>query len=371
MGFQPRPLNREELSPQVYKLTGPKAPLHLKKMAAKGMAPGLGPFDLVTALYQLHFSDTPELVTAADRSVSELPESLLEAVVENEELHVFVLDFLGRRIWNRPNLIRKVIVNSKVADETILFITPKMQEGEIEIIARNERRLLSCPSIIEAIYLNRNTRMSTANRCIEFAARNSLELSLPAYREMLKAIGMEPKEDDPIDQALLEEERNLKFRHAYEDIGEEDDDDDDGEAGESGKKSTGRLRIESLTVSEKIRLAITGNVFHRSVLLRDSNKMVALAAIKSPLVTEIEVVRMSKNPQTPEDVLRYISHRREWVKLYQVKANLVSNAKTPLDLALKMVSHLRQKELKSLSCSKNVSAALRAAAEARLKKSKR
>lgn len=370
MGLKNRPLTKEELSSQVYKLTGPKAPSRLKKMAAKGMAPGLGPLDLVTALYQLHVSDTSEISADAYQSVSELPESLLDNAVESEELHSLVLDFLARKIWDRPRLIRKIILNNKVADETILFITPKMQEGELEIIARNERRLFSCPSIIEAIYLNRNTRMSTANRCIEFAARNKLELGLPAYREMLKAIGMEPKEDDPIDQALVEEERNLKYRRAYEDIGEEDLDDDDDEV-EGGKKSTGRLRIESLTVSEKIRLAITGNVFHRSVLLRDSNKMVALAAIKSPLVTEIEIVRMSKNPQTPEDVLRYISHRREWMKLYQVKANLVANAKTPLDLALKLVSHLRQKELKNLSCSKNVSAALRAAAEARLKKTKR
>jgi hypothetical protein len=365
MTFEKRPLSKEEVSPQVFKLTGPDAPIKMKKITAKGVAPGLGALDLVTALYQLHISGDQELSKTASRSMTELPDSVVEAAVESEDLHEMVLDLVAHTVVGRRKMVQKIILNKKVADESLLSIAPKMSEQEIEILARNERRLLSCPPIIEAIYLNRNTRMSTANRCIEFAARNKLELKLPAYKEMLKAIGMETAEEDPIDQALLEEEKNLKFKNALEGVGEADLEEDDDE-----KKSKGRIQIEHLSVSEKIRLAITGNVFHRSLLMRDSNKMVAMAAIKSPLVTEMEVVRLSKNPQTPEDALRYIARQREWIKLYQVKSNLVSNAKTPLDLALKLVSHLRPKELKSLSRSKNISAALRNAAVARLRKKK-
>lgn len=367
MTFEKRPLNKEEVSPQVFKLTGPDAPIKMKKITAKGVAPGLDALDLVTALYQLHISGDQELSKAASLSMTELPDSVVESAVQSEDLHEMVLDLVAHTVVGRPKMVQKIILNKKVADESLLSITPKMSEQEIELLARNERRLLSCPPIIEAIYLNRNTRMSTANRCIEFAARNKLELRLPAYKEMLKAIGMETTEEDPIDQALMEEEQNLKFKNALDGIGEADldDDDDDDE-----KKSKGRIQIEHLSVSEKIRLAITGNVFHRSLLMRDSNKMVAMAAIKSPLVTEMEVVRLSKNPQTPEDALRYIARQREWIKLYQVKSNLVANAKTPLDLALKLVSHLRPKELKTLSRSKNISAALRNAAVARLRKKK-
>ncbi len=365
MTFEKRPLRKEEVSPQVYKLTGPDAPFKMKKITAKGVAPGLDALDLVTALYQLHVSGDEELSKTATRSMTELPDSVVESAVESEDLHEMVLDLVAHTVVGRPKMVQKIILNRKVADESLRSITPKLSEQEIEILARNERRLLSCPPIIEQIYLNRNTRMSTANRCIEFAARNKLELKLPAYKEMLKAIGMEASEEDPIDQALIEEEKNLKFKNALEGVGEADLEEEEG-----GKKSKGRIQVEHLSVSEKIRLAITGNVFHRSLLMRDSNKMVAMAAIKSPLVTEMEVVRLSKNPQTPEDALRYIARQREWIKLYQVKSNLVANAKTPLDLALKLVSHLRPKELKSLSRSKNVSAALRNAAVARLRKKK-
>jgi len=366
MSFEKRPLSKEEVSPQVFKLTGPDAPIKMKKITAKGVAPGLDALDLVTALYQLHISGDQELSKTATRSMTELPDSVVEASVESEDLHEMVLDLVAHTVVGRPKMVQKIILNNKVADESLLTITPKLSEQEIEILARNERRLLSCPPIIEEIYLNRNTRMSTANRCIEFAARNKLELKLPAYKEMLKAIGMETTEKDPIDQALMEEEKNLKFKNALDGVGEADLEEEE----EDGKKSKGRIQLEHLSVSEKIRLAITGNVFHRSLLMRDSNKMVAMAAIKSPLVTEMEVVRLSKNPQTPEDALRYIARQREWIKLYQVKSNLVANAKTPLDLALKLVSHLRPKELKFLSRSKNISAALRNAAVARLRKKK-
>lgn len=371
-GLTKRPLTEEELSSQVLKLVGPNAPKKLKAMVAKGMAPGLGGLDLVTALYQLTVSDDASLAKGAGQSLAELPDSVLTAAVVSNELHELVLDSLAHVVVGRPKFVEKIILNSAVADETLVAITPKMSEPELEILARNERRLLAHPPIIEALYVNPHTRMSTANKCIELAVRNKLELNLPAYREMVKAIGMEKKEEDPLDQALLEEERNLKFKSAYEGVGEKDAEQAEGEGeDEDSEKSKGQLNVESLTVPEKIRLATMGNVFHRSLLLRDSNKMVAMAAIKSPLVTEMEVVRMSKNTQTPEDVLRYIARQREWVKLYQVKANLTSNAKTPLDLALKLVSHLRQKELKTLSRSKSISAALRNAAVARLKKTNR
>ena len=173
-----------------------------------------------------------------------------------------------------------------------------------------------------------------------------------------------------MDQTLADAEMDQNFA-AVAGMG----DDVDPEAAEAGAegggsddRSNARIRVEKLSVAEKIRLATLGNQFHRSILMRDANKIVAMAAIKGPGVSEMEIVRFSKNPQAPEEVLRYISHNREWVKLYQVKVNLTTNPKTPLALALKLLPHLRPKDLKFLSRSKNVAAALRTAAKARAAK---
>jgi hypothetical protein len=347
-------------------------------MVAKGLAPGLGSEHLVTALYQLTFDSSSQVAADAKKSLGDLPDNVLEGTVD-KEIHPLVLDMTAKLVVGRPKLIEAILLNSAVADETLVDITPKLGEKQLEILAKNERRLLRHPQLIEKLYVNPNTRMSTANRCVELAVRNNVELKLPAYKEIAKAIGMSPVEEDPIDRALAEEESNVKFASVYshtkdrraEDAEAEEGEgeaEEDEEGGEGGRGGGARTRVEQLSVPEKIRLATMGNVFHRTVLLRDSNKLVAMAAIKSPLVTEIEVARASKNPSTPEDVLRYIGRQREWLKLYQVKSNLVSNAKTPLSVSLKLVSHLRKKELRALSRSKNVAAALRNAAQARLKK---
>ena len=52
--------------------------------------------------------------------------------------------------------------------------------------------MLEHPPIIESLYMNKATRMSTADRIIELAVRHKLELTgIPAYKEVAIAIGQE------------------------------------------------------------------------------------------------------------------------------------------------------------------------------------
>ncbi len=363
MSFELRPLSEQALPQAAAKLAGPRAPKKLKLLAAKGLAPGVSGADLACALYQLSLDRDPEVAEQAKATIRDFDEQMLGRVLE-EPLPAEVLHVFSEPALASGKLLEKLILNKAVADETIASLVPYLDERRCEMVARNEQRLLRYPAIIEALYNNPNTRMSTATRCIELAVRNDIQLGLAAYREMAKAIGMAPKEEDPIDRALAEAERDQEFARVYQETAERshEDADDEEDAG------THRIRIESLTVPEKVRLAIMGNAFHRAVLLRDANRLVAMAAIKSPKVTELEVVRAAKNPQIPEDVLRFIARQREWAKLYQVKANLVNNPKTPLAIALKILPHLRAKELRLLARSKNIPAALRASAQQRLSK---
>ena len=134
-GLTKRPLTEEELSSQVLKLVGPKAPQKLKAMVAKGMAPGVGGLDIVTALYQLTVSDDESLAKGASKSLAELPDSVLTKAVASTDLHALVLDSLAHVVVGRPKLVEKIILNNTVADETLVAITPKMSEKELEILA--------------------------------------------------------------------------------------------------------------------------------------------------------------------------------------------------------------------------------------------
>jgi len=119
-----------------------------------------------------------------------------------------------------------------------------------------------------------------------------------------------------------------------------------------------QVPIAKLSIPAKIRLAALGNAFARALLIRDPLKMVAVAAIKSPGVTEIEAARYATNSALSDDVIRYIATRREWTKLYGVKMALVANPKTPIPEAIRMMPFLREKDLANIARSKGVSSAI-------------
>jgi hypothetical protein len=126
------------------------------------------------------------------------------------------------------------------------------------------------------------------------------------------------------------------------------------------------LNVAKLKPMEKIRLALLGDIFQRFILIRDSNKAVAMSAIKSPKVNDNEVVAYAANRTLARDVVAYISRRREWTKLYSVQLNLVLNPKTPMAAAMNFLGRLYLHDVKKVAFSKNIPSALAMAARRRL-----
>jgi len=114
-------------------------------------------------------------------------------------------------------------------------------------------------------------------------------------------------------------------------------------------------QILRMGVAEKVKLACLGTREARDILVRDPNKMVALAAVKSPKIQEAEIDAISKSRHVCEEVLRQIASTKEWAKLYHIKLNLAFNSKTPIPIAVQFLSHLRELDLRKIAKSKNVS----------------
>ena len=129
--------------------------------------------------------------------------------------------------------------------------------------------------------------------------------------------------------------------------------------------------IQSMSVSEKLDLARKANKEARSILMRDSNKLVQLAVISSPKVTDGEVLMIASNRQVNDEVLRHIANNREWMKNYQIKLALVNNPKTPLPIALREVSYLKQRDLVLIAKSRAISRPIANVAQQKLKEVKR
>src|SRR5438270_2350953 len=151
------------------------------------MAP-LPPPDMATALYQLSFSEDEALKSAAFKSAAELPERILGAALD-AALDPRVLDFYGRRVFQKAPLLEKLLLNKATSDETFRHLATLIGENGLEMIAKNEERLLRHPPIIAALYMNPKTRMSTAQRALELAVRNNVRVDgIPAFDEAARVI---------------------------------------------------------------------------------------------------------------------------------------------------------------------------------------
>ena len=120
--------------------------------------------------------------------------------------------------------------------------------------------------------------------------------------------------------------------------------------------------LASLPVIDKIKLAFRGTRDQRSVLVRDPNKVVAVAVMGSPKLNSTEVEAFARMTSVQEEVLRIIGTNRQWVKHYPIVAALVGNAKTPLGIAMGLVKRLTERDLKLVASDRNVSDGVRAAA---------
>jgi hypothetical protein len=375
----------EALSPAAQKHV-PPAPPPARMMAARGLAP-LTPRDFLTVLTVLGADPEPSIAEAAQATFAKLPERILEGALR-DRLDPAVLRELALRNHGAPKIVELLLLHPAIDDDAVYFLAQHAGERQLEIVAQNEMRLRRAPRIIEAMYLNPNTRMSTVDRVLELAVRNDLDLSgIPAFKEVRAAIlGIREEEPPapapepaaapppapaprlvappspapappspapaPAPEAVLTE---LEPEHVQA-LAEERSELDSATA--EKEATSGKVAIVSLLAKmsplQKIRWAQIGNKETRSILMRDSNKIIATSAIRNPRVTEQEVTTIAMSRSVNDEVIRVIAASRDWTKSYPVRLNLVNNPKCPLPAALQFLRTLRENDLRALAKNKNV-----------------
>jgi hypothetical protein len=121
--------------------------------------------------------------------------------------------------------------------------------------------------------------------------------------------------------------------------------------------------LANLSIMQRMKLAMKGTKEHRAQLIRDSNKLVSMAVLSSPKITESEIETYAKMANLTEDVLRVIGTNRAWTKNYNVIAGLAKNPKTPPALSMTFLQRLNEKDLKALTTDRNAPEAVRLAAK--------
>jgi hypothetical protein len=118
-------------------------------------------------------------------------------------------------------------------------------------------------------------------------------------------------------------------------------------------------KISKLDIKGRIQLAMKGTKEERSLLIRDGTKVVALAVLESPKISDSEVEKFATQKNVLEAVLRGIPMKRRFVKNYAIIRNLTFNPRTPLDVSLGLIKHLLITDLRHLAGNKEVSETVR------------
>jgi hypothetical protein len=281
----------------------------------------------------------------------------------------------------RPSLLPSLAENPAVSEEALDAIAVSGSRPIVEALLRSAR-VMSAPRLLQALQTNANLR---PNELADIEKQFAALQPAPA----IEAPG-EGEPDEVVEGTLtkyLEEnaaELAAEPSKPFQGIGISNEDADAEAAAIAaknaeekpaadaaavlakkhaaslpGKRDSTLQKVGKLGIHGRIALAMRGTKEERSLLIRDSTKLVALAVLDSPKVSDSEVEAFALQKNVLEAVLRAIPMRRKFAKNYNIMRNLVFNPRTPIDLSLGLMKNLMIHDLKNLSGNKEVSDTIR------------
>jgi hypothetical protein len=356
------PVPLEALSSNFRKHADPKAPVPLRMMGAKGLVP-MGPKEMATALFMLTFDADPAVRETAAKSAAGLPDKILSVSLRDETLEQPVIDYYAVVLAQKPEYLEMIVLNAGTADTTVARVATTAPERIAELISQNQLRLLRHDDIVRQLILNPVTKANTVDSICDFCVRSGLYLDdLPAFKAARRRVhgGAAADEEAAAAAAAKAAQRERDAEEMLIHLGANGERGGDFDAPPASKEEEKRRltvnqQVMLLSVAKKIEWANKkGNKEVRTLLLRDPNKLVQMAVVHSPRITEEEITKLSLSRTLPMEVLMYIYNNRQLTKNYSIKVNLVNNPKVPVAVSMRFLSMLRASELKALSKNKNV-----------------
>jgi regulator of extracellular matrix RemA (YlzA/DUF370 family) len=353
--------------------------------------------DLLEVLVALTTSDDAQIAAAAVETLkAEEPEDLLIAA-SGEETAPSVLAYLATIADGKQEVYEAAILNTRTPDQALAKLAASTPNGSLlELITINQQRLVRCPEIIDAILGNaarsgeaerraRETRkeffekergarqiadelrargQTAAAEFFETAELTSASGELSLDDAWLIAQHIEVSDAD-LDDSWLPSERfeELAYETTAEVVANVQRVIESERLESGGEVSTERVslirRIMFMNTKDRMKLAMKGDREARSILIRDSNKVVCSAVVKNPRVTEQEVENIASMRTVADEVLRLIALNRAWARSYPIIHNLARNPRSPIPTVMNILPRLRTKDLTHLTQNRNVSEAVR------------
>ena len=301
----------------------------------------------------------------------------------HRQTHAKILEYLTEFVPLSDDLDQEIIRCVNINRRTIKKIARRSSVGVCEGISKSQQMLLLYPDILFDLKSNPRCNQEDLARATSFLTmQNSIPNGFKDGSDKLRfSVEDEIKavlqgQSSPFFEKQQADETAILF--VIENLGTYSYDfvDQDLESlaftlkgqglDEKEEESKGKslnAKIRDMTVGQKIKLAFKGNKTARGILVRDTNKSVAVAVIKSGKVTDSEAAHYAGNSSVCDDVIREISRNKEYMRKYPVQLALVNNPKAPAGVVLRLLGSLSKRDLQALQRNRGISSAIRSAAK--------
>ncbi|HEY7403670.1 MAG TPA: hypothetical protein VIB39_09125 [Candidatus Angelobacter sp.] len=352
-------------------------PVNVMRSAAKGALPLSAEETLEVLVY---LTQNPLFGQDARMTLARWDAQSAMDVLRKQDTAAEVLLYFWQDANRRPGLMPTLIENLAIP-ETLLMELGSSAPREIVVMLLASERVRKAPAVVEALLANEYLTPAEADalrgessgsttateeptsispeeeaallafqkeHAAEIAAAEGkpFELAPEEMPEAAAASGSDSPQQTPAAQAQQPDSVPAAFGPARNSV-------DEFEEAEQ-KKLTILQKISRLKVGERIKLGFIGSREERSILIRDTARLVQNAVLNSPKLTDAEVETFAAAKNLQESVFREIARQRRFIKLYPVVRNLVNNPKCPLDISLTLIKTLMVHDLKSLRHSKSV-----------------
>jgi hypothetical protein len=270
--------------------------------------------------------------------LSQIPQSAKENYVQKKEVHLLVAEFVLNEALQADqfNTLALIIQNQHFPTEFLLRIAAQGKAVTLELLLENQVRLIAYPEIMEKMELNPECGQFIRGKIKElreFYFQTQVIDAIPEkeiLNDLAKINGQEQSQDKGLTQVAIKQ-----------------------------RAMTALQLINHMSISQRIRLALTGDKTERLILIKDANRMVQLAVIESPKMADDEVLIHTRNLSLSGEIIGKIANNREWTKNYSIIMALVQNPKTPIHRAVSFIKKLHSRDLKLLIQDRNINPVIR------------
>lgn len=333
----------KELGGIVDDILSGQAPRHIRSAAARGALP-LPRTALVRLYVALSRDEDEEIRVNSQANLKGLDTTAVCEVLGDTECAPEVLEFFVGRGTRDAKIAEKLSFHRRVPTGALEMLASSGTAAVIELVLTNQERLLAQPRLLDRLSTNPALRADQRSRILELLDRATRHYDSSDAEQRDAEISPEIEEA----ARLLQVDIGELFAASEIVDGEEF-----ALAEDPAIRDTYR-KILTLNTAQKAILAMRGGREERMILVRDSNRLVSVAVLRNPRITEEDVEAYSRMRSISTEVLRGIGNNRDWLKSYAVVVALVNNPKAPPSISTNLVGRLRNNELKQVKSNHDV-----------------